>query len=89
MDGLEREEGILKQHEAQMKSADLSRVHEFPAPKFCECKSKFGGMDVSEVQRLRAMEDENRRLKQLEADLSLHQKVLKAVIRKNSWSLSV
>jgi putative transposase len=44
-------------------------------------------MDVSEAQRLRAMEDENRRLKQLVADLSLNQEVLKAVIRKNGWSL--
>jgi hypothetical protein len=44
-------------------------------------------MEVSEAQRLRAMEDENRRLKQLVADLSLNQEVLKAVIRKNGWSL--
>jgi hypothetical protein len=46
-------------------------------------------MDVREVQRLRQMEDENRRPKQLAADLSLHQEVLKAVIRKNGWRLPV
>jgi putative transposase len=44
-------------------------------------------MDVSEAQRLRQMEDENRRLKQLVADLSLDREALKAVIRKNGWSL--
>jgi putative transposase len=44
-------------------------------------------VDVSEAQRLRQMEDENRRLKQLVADLSLDKEMLKAVIRKNGWSL--
>lgn len=44
-------------------------------------------MDVSEAQRLRQMEDENRRLKQLVADLSLDREVLKGLIRKNGWSL--
>jgi putative transposase len=44
-------------------------------------------MDVSEAARLRQMEDENRRLKQLVADLSLDKEMLKAVIRKNGWSL--
>ena len=42
---------------------------------------------MSEAQRLRQMEDENRRLKQLVADLSLDKEMLKAVIRKNGWSL--
>jgi putative transposase len=44
-------------------------------------------LDVSDAQRLRQMEDENRRLKQLVADLSLDREALKAVIRKNGWSL--
>ena len=81
--------GILKQHEAGMKAADLCREHGIRAPTFYALKSKFGGMGVSEAQRLRAMEDENRRLKQLVADLSLHQELLKAVIRQNGWSLPV
>ena len=50
-------------------------------------KSKFGGMEVSEAQKLKGLEDENRRLKHLVADLSLDKEVLKAVIRKNGWSL--
>jgi putative transposase len=50
-------------------------------------KSKYGGMDVSDAQKLKGLEDENRRLKHLVADLSLDKEVLKAVIRKNGWSL--
>ena len=50
-------------------------------------KSKYGGMEVSDAKRLRALEDENRRLKEMVADLSLDREVLKGVIRKNGWSL--
>jgi putative transposase len=79
--------GVLKQHEAGMKTADLCREHGVSAATFYGWKAKYGGMDVSEAQRLKAMEDENRRLKHLVADLRLNQEVLKAVIRKNGWSL--
>src|SRR5271167_405851 len=78
--------GILKQHEAGVKTADLCREHGISAATFYGWKSKYGGMEVSEAQRLRAMEDENRRLKLLVAELSLHGEALKAVIRKNGWS---
>jgi putative transposase len=44
-------------------------------------------MDVNEAKRLKALEDENRRLKEIVADLSLDKEALKAVIRKNGWSL--
>jgi putative transposase len=79
--------GILKQHEAGVKTVDLCREHGISAATFYGWKSKFGGMDVSDAQRLRQMEDENRRLKHLVADLSLDREALKAVIRKNGWSL--
>jgi len=46
-------------------------------------------MDVSEAQRLKSLDDENRRLKTLVADLSLDKEMLRAVIRKNGWSLPV
>jgi putative transposase len=49
-------------------------------------KAKYGGLEVSEAQRLRQLEDENRRLKKLVADLSLDKDMLQAVIRKNGWS---
>jgi putative transposase len=50
-------------------------------------KAKYGGMEVSDAKKLRALEDENRRLKQLVADLSLDKDALTTVIRKNGWSL--
>ena len=81
--------GILKQHEAGVKTADLCREHGISAATFYQWKSKFGGMDVSEAQRLKQMEDENRRLKQLVADLSLDKEALKSVIRKHGWSVPV
>lgn len=80
---------ILKQHEAGVKTADLCREHGISDATFYNWKAKYGGLDVSEAQRLRQMEDENRRLKALVADLSLDKEALKAVIRKNSWSLPV
>ena len=81
--------GMLKQHEAGVKTADLRREHGISAATFYGWKSKFGGMEVGEAQRLKAMEDENRRLKLLVAELSLHGEALKTVIRKNGWSLPV
>lgn len=49
-------------------------------------KAKYGGLNVNEVQRLRQLEEENRQLKQLVADLSLDKEMLKSVISKNGWS---
>ena len=80
---------ILKQHEAGVKTANLCREHGISDATFYNWKAKYGGLDVSEAQRLRQMEDENRRLKALVADLSLDKEALKAVIRKNGWSLPV
>jgi putative transposase len=79
--------GILKQHEAGVKTAELCREHGISEATFYNWKAKFGGMEASKAQRFRQMEDENRRLKQLVADLSLDKEMLKAVIRKNGWSL--
>jgi putative transposase len=79
--------GILKQHEAGRKVPDLARESGTSEATIYTWKSKYGGMDVSEAQRLKALDDENRRLKTLVADLSLDKEVLKAVIRKNGWSL--
>jgi putative transposase len=76
--------GILKEHEAGLKTADVCREHGISAATFYGWKQKFGGMDVSEAQRLKALEDENRRLKLLVAELSLHGEALKSVIRKTA-----
>jgi len=79
--------GVLKQHEAGRKVQELAREIGVSEATIYTWKSKYGGMDVSEAQRLKSLEDENRRLKHLVADLSLDKEVLKAVIRKNGWSL--
>lgn len=81
--------GILKQGEAGMKTAELCREHGISAATFYQWKQKFGGMDVAEAQRLKSLEEENRRLKMLVAELSLRGEALKGVIRKNGWSLPV
>jgi putative transposase len=77
--------GILKRHEAGQKVVDLAREHGVSEASIYNWKSKYGGLEVSEAQRLRQLEDENRRLKHLVADLSLDKEVLKAVISKNGW----
>jgi putative transposase len=79
--------GVLKQHEAGRKVQELARELGVSEATIYTWKSKYGGMEVSEAQRLKRLEEENRRLKHLVADLSLDKEVLKAVIQKNGWSL--
>jgi putative transposase len=71
--------GILKEVEGGAKVADVCRTHGISQPTYNRWKAKYGGMEVSEAQRLKALEDENRRLKQLVADLSLDNQALKIV----------
>ena len=66
--------------------ADLAREVGVSEATICAWKSKYGGLEIGEAQRLRQLEEENRRLKHLVADLSLDKEVLKAVITKNGWS---
>lgn len=75
--------GVLKESEAGMKTADLCRKHGISQNTFYKWKAKFGGMDVSDAKRLRALEDENRRLKQLVADQALDNVILKDLLKKN------
>ena len=79
--------GAVKQLEAGRPVKELAREMGITDQTLYNWKSKYGGMDVSEAQRLKGLEDENRRLKHLVADLSLDKEVPKAVIRKNGWSL--
>jgi putative transposase len=79
--------GVLKQMEAGRKVAELAREVGVSEATLYTWKSKYGGMEVNEARRLRELEDENRRLKQMVADLSLDKEALKVVIRKNGWSL--
>ncbi|NLY84084.1 MAG: transposase, partial [Acholeplasmataceae bacterium] len=78
---------ILKEHKAGKKATDLIREHNISEQTFYRWKSKYGGMEVSEAKRLKQLEDENRRLKGLVADLTLDNHILKDIISKNAYSL--
>jgi len=77
--------GALKQLEAGRTADGVGREMGVSKHTIYAWKAKFGGLDVNEAQRLRQLEDENRRLKKLVADLSLDKDMLKAVISKNGW----
>ncbi len=68
---------ILKEHEAGVATKDLCRRHGVSPATFYSWKSKFGGMEVSDVAKMKALEDENRRLKRIVADQALNIDVLK------------
>ena len=73
---------ILKEHEAGIATAELCRKHGISQGTFYNWKAKFGGMDVSEAKRLKALEDENGKLKRLLADAMLDNVVLKDLLSK-------
>jgi putative transposase len=75
--------GILKQQESGVKTADVCREHNISQNTFYAWKSKFGGMNVSEAQRLKALEVENAKLKRIVADQALDIVALKDVLSKN------
>lgn len=74
--------GILNEAERGAKVKDLCRRHGISEQSFYRWRSKYGGLEVSEARRLKELEDENRRLKQMVADLSLDNQALKAVLGK-------
>ena len=74
--------GILKEHEAGISAKDLCRKHGMSDASFYKWKAKFGGMEISDARRLRDLEDENRKLKRLVADLSLDKMALEEVLKK-------
>ena len=73
---------ILKEAEAGVSVEDLIRQHGFSRATFYKWKAKYSGMSVSELKRLKELEEENRRLKQMYADLSLEHEVLKDIVEK-------
>lgn len=75
--------GVLREHEAGVKASDLCRKHGISDATFYNWKSKYGGLTVSDVARLRALEDENRRLKRLLAESMLDVSALKDLLGKN------
>ncbi|NLO91988.1 MAG: transposase [Elusimicrobia bacterium] len=75
--------GMLKENEAGISAVELCRKYGMSQNTFYKWKQKFGGMEVSDIRRLRCLEDENRRLKQIVADLTLDNQALKAINGKN------
>ena len=69
--------GVLKEHEAGAKTADLCRKHGISDATFFKWKAKFGGMEVSDARKLKALEEENRKLKKLLAETMLDVAMLK------------
>ena len=74
---------ILKEHELGAKAADLARKHGISEATLYNWKAKYGGLTVSEVKRLKTLEDENTKLKKLLADTMLDNAALKELLSKN------
>jgi putative transposase len=74
--------GILREQEAGIPVADLCRKHGLSSPTFYKWKAKYGGMDVSEARRLKALEDKNAKLKRMLADSMLDNVALKDLLGK-------
>lgn len=74
--------GILKEHEAGVPVSELCRKHGVSDASIYKWKARFGGMDVSEAKRLRALEDENAKLKRMLADAMLDNVALKDLLGK-------
>jgi putative transposase len=75
--------GIVKEYEAGAKLAELCRQHGISPATFYKWRAKYGGMAVSDAKRLRALEEENHRLKQLLAETMLDNQALKGLLAKN------
>ena len=74
--------GILKEQEAGAATADVCRRHGISSATFYKWKAKYGGLDVSEARRLKALEDENARLKKLLAESMLNEAALRDLLGK-------
>ena len=72
----------MKQAEGGMKTAEVCRQHGIRDATYYKWKAKYGGLEVSEARRLRQLEDENRRLKQMVAEQALDLQALKTVLAK-------
>ena len=74
--------GMLKEQEAGAKTADVCRKHGISSATFYKFKAKYGGMDVSDARRLKALEEENARLKKLLAEQMLDMAAMRELLQK-------
>jgi len=77
--------GVLKEAEAGAKVSELCRRHGISDATFYTWRSKYGGLEVSEMRRLRQLEEENRRLKSIVADQVLDMRALKDMLAKDGY----
>ncbi len=73
---------ILKEAESGVPVPDLCRQHGFSKSTFYKWRAKYGGLEASDLKRLKELEEENRKLKEMYAEISLKHKVLKDIIEK-------
>ena len=76
---------ILKAVEAGLKVEQVCRNHGISSATYYNWKSKYGGMEASDIKRLKALEEENNRLKKMYANLSLEHEAVKELIVKKGW----
>lgn len=74
---------VLKEQEAHGKTGDVCRRHGISSATFYKWKAKYGGMDVSDAKKLKALESENAKLKKLLAEAELDKAMMKELLRKN------
>ena len=74
--------GVLREHEAGAATADVCRKHGISGATFYKWKARYGGLEVSDARRLKALEDENAKLKKLLAEAMLDNAMLKDVASK-------
>lgn len=74
---------VLREAEAGMKTTEICRKYGISDATFYKWKAKYGGLELNELKRLKALEEENRRLKHIVADLTLDNQALKAINSKN------
>jgi putative transposase len=73
---------LLKEADAGMAIKDLCRKHNIGSSTFYKWRQKYGGMEASDVKRLKELEEKNRRLKQMYAELSLKSQMQEEIIKK-------
>ena len=74
--------GILKQAESGIPVSELCREHGMSSASFYKWRAKYGGLDASMISQMKAMDDENRRLKKMFAELSMQNELLKEALGK-------
>lgn len=78
---------ILKQQEGGRTVKDICREHSISDATFYNWKSKYGGMEVSDVKRMKELEEENVRLKRMYANLAMDNEILRDLFTKKGWAL--